>query len=203
MKPVQFWKIPWYKFLVIPPSTRISGCWWHFFEVGLHTIQQTIIHNKSNRQADLDPAPLPLVFLPKFSSQTDIGVEIVQSRVRFVSGINNTWVRHCHVIENYAATDHETSLDFSSLGQQKYRPFPLRFEEADWQNFMSHLEYIFISWIRIWLSSTKARILWAISQSPLSWNWDALTGREVILWWWKHIFFTEDFLIYHIIQIYI
>jgi len=35
-------------------------------------------HNKSNHQADLDPAPLPSVFLPNFSSQTDIGVEIVQ-----------------------------------------------------------------------------------------------------------------------------
>ncbi len=36
-------------------------------------ISQTILHNKSNRQADLDPAPLPSVFLPEFSSQTDIG----------------------------------------------------------------------------------------------------------------------------------
>ncbi len=58
-----------------------------FFEVGAvahwHSKQfQTIIHNKSNRQADLDPAPLPSVFLPKFSSQTDIGVEIAQSSVR-------------------------------------------------------------------------------------------------------------------------
>ncbi len=43
------------------------------------TISQTILHNKSNRQADLDPAPLPSVFLPNVSSQTDIGVEIVQS----------------------------------------------------------------------------------------------------------------------------
>ncbi len=43
------------------------------------TISQTILHNKSSRQADLDPAPLPSVFLPKFSSQTDIGIEIVQS----------------------------------------------------------------------------------------------------------------------------
>ncbi len=41
--------------------------------------QQTIIHNKSNRQADLDPAPLSTVFMPKVSSQMDIGVEIVQS----------------------------------------------------------------------------------------------------------------------------
>ncbi len=49
-----------------------------------------------------------------------------------MSGINNTLVRHCHVIENCAATDHETS------------PFQLRFEEADWLNFMSHLEYIYI-----------------------------------------------------------
>ncbi len=61
-----------------------------------------------------------------------------------MSGINNTWVRHCHVIENCAATDHETSLDFSSLGRQKNRPFRLRFEDADWLNFMSHLEYIYI-----------------------------------------------------------
>ncbi len=61
-----------------------------------------------------------------------------------MSGINNTLVRHCHVIENCAATDHETSLDFSSLGWQKNRPFQLRFEEADWLNFMSHLEYIYI-----------------------------------------------------------
>ncbi len=43
------------------------------------TISQTILHNKSNRQAYLDPALLPSVFLPKFSSQMDIGVEIVQS----------------------------------------------------------------------------------------------------------------------------
>ncbi len=56
-----------------------SGGWWIFFEVGLHTIPQNIIHNKSNHQADLDLAPLPSDFLPKFSSQTDIGVEIVQS----------------------------------------------------------------------------------------------------------------------------
>ncbi len=47
-------------------------------EVGLHKIPQ-ILHNKSNRQADLDPAPLPSVFLPNFSSQMDIGVEIAQS----------------------------------------------------------------------------------------------------------------------------
>ncbi len=40
-------------------------------------------------------------------------------------GINNTWVRHCHVIENCSTTDHETSLDFSSLGRQKNRPFQL------------------------------------------------------------------------------
>ncbi len=57
-----------------------SGGWWIFFWGGAvahwHSKQ---FHNKSNRQADLDPAPLPLVFLPKFSSQTDIGVEIVQS----------------------------------------------------------------------------------------------------------------------------
>ncbi len=39
----------------------------------------TILHNKSNRLADLDPAPSPSVFLPKFSSKTNIGVEIVQS----------------------------------------------------------------------------------------------------------------------------
>ncbi len=43
------------------------------------TISQIILHNKSNRQADLDPAPLSTVFMPKVSSQTDIGVEIVQS----------------------------------------------------------------------------------------------------------------------------
>ncbi len=43
------------------------------------TVSQTILHNKSNRQADLDPVPLPSVFLPNVSSQTDIGVEIVQS----------------------------------------------------------------------------------------------------------------------------
>ncbi len=42
------------------------------------------------------------------------------------------------------ATDHETSLDFSSLGRQKNHPFQLRFEDADWLNFMSHLEYIYI-----------------------------------------------------------
>ncbi len=97
-----------------------------------------------------------------------------------MSGINNTWVRHCHVIENCATTDHKTSLDFSSLGRQKNRPFQLRFEDADWLNFMSHLEYI-ISWIRIWLNSTKTRLLWAISRSPLSWNWDMLTVRGHIV----------------------
>ncbi len=59
-------------------------------------------------------------------------------------GINNTWVCHCHLIENCATTDHETSLDFSSLGRQKNHPFQLRFEDADWLNFMSHLEYIYI-----------------------------------------------------------
>ncbi len=97
-----------------------------------HTISQTMLHNKSNR---LYPAPLPSVVLPKISSQTDIGVEIVQSSVR---------VRHCHVIKNCAATDHETSLDFSSLGRQKNHPFQLRSEDADWLHFMSHLEYIYI-----------------------------------------------------------
>ncbi len=61
-----------------------------------------------------------------------------------MSGINNTWVRHCHVIENCTTTDHKISLDFSSLRRQKNRPFLLRFEDADWQNFMSHLEYIYI-----------------------------------------------------------
>ncbi len=61
-----------------------------------------------------------------------------------MSGINNTWVRHCHVIENCTTTDHKISLDFSSLRRQKNRPFQLRFEDADWQNFMSHLEYIYI-----------------------------------------------------------
>ncbi len=83
--------------------------------VAQQTISQTILHNKSNRQADLDPAPLPSVFLPNVLN-------------------------------------------------------------------------IFISWIRIWLNSTKTRLLWTISRSPLSWNWDVLTGREVILWWWKNIF---------------
>ncbi len=78
------------------------------------TISQTILHNKSNR---LDPAPLPSVVLPKVSSQTDVGVEIVQSSVR---------VRHCHVIEICAATDHETSLDFSSLGRQKKSPVSVK-----------------------------------------------------------------------------
>ncbi len=47
--------------------------------VAQQTISQTILHNKSNRQADPDPDPLPSVFLPTFSSQTDIGVKIVQS----------------------------------------------------------------------------------------------------------------------------
>ncbi len=60
----------------------VSSGGWLKIEVGLHTISQTILQNKSNRQADLDPAPLPSVFLPKLSSQTDIGVEIVQSSVR-------------------------------------------------------------------------------------------------------------------------
>ncbi len=60
-----------------------------------------------------------------------------------MSGINNTWVCHCHVIENCATTDHEISLDFSSLGRQKNRPFQFTFEDADWLNFMSHLEYIY------------------------------------------------------------
>ncbi len=53
---------------------------------------------------------------------------------------------------------------------------------------LCHILNIFISWIRIWLNSTKTHLLWAISRSPLSWNWDVLTGREIILWWWKHIF---------------
>ncbi len=99
---------------------------WHSkqFHKQLFTINQTV---------RLIWTPLPSVFLPKFSSQTDIGVEIVQSSVR---------LRHCHVIENCAATDHETSLDFSSWGRQKNRPFQLRSEDADWLNFMSHLEYI-------------------------------------------------------------
>ncbi len=61
-----------------------------------------------------------------------------------MSGINYTWVRHCHVIKNCATTDHEASLDFSSLGRQNNHPFQLRFEDADWLNFMSHLEYIYI-----------------------------------------------------------
>ncbi len=78
-------------------------------------------------------------------------------RVRFVSWINNAWVRHCHVIENCAATDHESSLDFSILGWQNH-PFQLRSEDADWLNFVT-------SWIRIWLNSTKTRLLWAISRS--------------------------------------
>ncbi len=130
----------------------------------LFTINQTI---------RLIWTPLPSAFLPKFSSQTDIGVEIVQSSVR---------VRHCHVIENCAATDHETSLDFSSLGRQKNRPFQLRFEDADWLHFMSHLEYIYI------LNQDLTKD--PISRSLLGWNRDVLTGRELILWWWKHIFFN-------------
>ncbi len=56
-----------------------SGGWWIFLRWGCTQFHKKIIHNKSNHQADLDPAPLPSVFLPKFSSQTDIGVEIVQS----------------------------------------------------------------------------------------------------------------------------
>ncbi len=44
--------------------------------VAQQTISQTILHNKSNRQADLDPAALPSVFLPNVSSQTYIGVKI-------------------------------------------------------------------------------------------------------------------------------
>ncbi len=91
-------------------------------------------HNKSNRQADLDPAPLPSVFLPKFSSQTDIGVELVSCPELITPDTFQ------HVIENCAATDHETSLDFSCLGRQKNRPFQLSFEDAYWLNFMSHLE---------------------------------------------------------------
>ncbi len=39
---------------------------------------------------------------------------------------------------------HETSLDFSCLGRQIHRPFQFRFEDADWLNFMSHLEFIYI-----------------------------------------------------------
>ncbi len=63
-------------------NTLVAGE--HFLRWGCgtlaqQTISQTIHHNKSNCQTDLDPAPLPSVFLPKFSSQTDIGVEIVQS----------------------------------------------------------------------------------------------------------------------------
>ncbi len=63
---------------------------------------------------------------------------------------------------------------------------------------MSHLEYIYI------LNQDLTKFYKdPISPSPLSWNWDVLTGREVILWLWKHIFSTEDFLIHHILQIYI
>ncbi len=74
--------------LSTPPSFLIcvllSGGWWIFLRLGCgtlaqQTISQTILHNKSNRQADLNPAPLPSVLLPKFSSQMDIGVDIVQS----------------------------------------------------------------------------------------------------------------------------
>ncbi len=59
----------------------MEKCWGG--AVAQQNISQTILHNKSKRQ---DPAALP----PKFSSQTDIGVEIVQSSVRV--RINNTWV---------------------------------------------------------------------------------------------------------------
>ncbi len=111
-----------------------------------------------------------------------------------MSGINNTWVRHCHVIENCATTDHdiymsmdhETSLDFSSLGRQKNRPFQLRFEDADWLNFMSHLEYIYI------LNQDLTKFY--KDPPPVGdFSWDVLTGREVILWWWKHIFLQKIF----------
>ncbi len=50
---------------------------WDCGTLAKQTISQTIIHNKSNRQADLDPAPLPSV--SNVSSQMDIDVEIVQS----------------------------------------------------------------------------------------------------------------------------
>ncbi len=111
----------------------------------------------------------------------------------FVSGINNTWVRHCHVIENCATTDHETSFGFICLGRQKNRPFQLRFEDGDWLNFMSHLEYIYI------LNQDLTKFY--KDPPPVGWNRDVLTGSESILWWWKHIFFTEDFPIYHIIHL--
>ncbi len=125
-----------YEFLD-PWRPLTSGGWWKKFEVGLWhtgTINQTV--------RLIWTQILYLQFFCQSSpSQTEIGVEIVElvSCPELI-----TWVRHCHVIENCATTDHETSLDFSSLGRQKNCPFQLRFEDADWQNFMSHLEYIYI-----------------------------------------------------------
>ncbi len=51
--------------------SQVWSIQWRLVNIFLdgETISQTILHNKSN--------PLPSVFLPEFSSQTDIGVEIV------------------------------------------------------------------------------------------------------------------------------
>ncbi len=112
-----------------------SGGWWTFVEVGLwHTGTANNFSNNSsqNRQADLVSAPLPSVFLPEFSSQTDIGGEIVQSSVR---------VRSPPLSRNWKLRRYRTRPALILAGQ-KNRPFQLRFEDADWLNFMSHLEYI-------------------------------------------------------------
>ncbi len=58
---------------------------------------------------------------------------------------------------------------------------------------MSHLEYIYI------LNQDLTKFY--KDPPPVGWNRDMLTGSESILWWWKHIFFTEDFPIYHIIHL--
>ncbi len=93
------------------------GLWHHWHSKQFHKQFFTI-----NQIVRLIWTQLLYLRKPKFSSQTDIGVQRLY-RFRFVSGINNTWVRHCYVIENCATTDHETSLDFSSLGRQKIAHF--------------------------------------------------------------------------------
>ncbi len=145
-----------------------------------------------------------LLYLQFFCQSSPLKRTVKQRlyRVRFVSGINNTWVRHYHVIENCAASDHETSLDFSSLGRQKNRPFQLRFEDADWLNFMSHLEYIYIlnqDLTKFYKDPPPVGDFSIAPQLKLR-RADRQRGHIVMV---KTYISLKIFLIYHIIQIYI
>ncbi len=178
-----------------------SDGWWKKLRWGCgtlaqQTISQTILHNKSNRQG-------PSYFTFSVSAKcllsnghwsrdcTELG-----SCPELITPESTTLLSRNWKLRHYRPRDQPY---LSSLGRQKNRPFQLRFEDADWLNCMSHLEYIYI------LNQDLTKF--DKDPPPVGdfsiWNWDVLTGREVILWWWKHIFFTEDFLIHHIIQIYI